>query len=282
MTWNRRQALKDWATENSADLYLDVSICAPWMKGWGRGYRRVRSHVALRGEGRLIDGCDEEFRVRAAGDETPRLVAVGGLSRSSLGTVIADRYRLSRTFNSGEATPATMITSQDSTASNTVRAFEDEGIEFYWHGFDRSEVPEQGRYDLGRLTSPHTREDRLLANMWNDRDRHGSWFLEFGVGHGSPRRIDALVISPDDPPNQGADLRWAFDQLKSGAPVEVVEAKFRLDATVIGQAVAGRSMLIEQFGHAEPKMAVCVRNAKDQSLIDLCAKREITLIAPEA
>ena len=126
-------------------------------------------------------------------------------------------------------------------------------------------------------------EDALLHALWKGRGRRGWWLLEVPVGHGAAgrqRRIDAVVIHDAGPrvSGQGQDLE-EFGQAVAGAHIEVIEAKKRLNFSVVGQVLAGTAMLSERHpDHGPMDATALVGTDHDAALRWFCHRERIRIV----
>jgi hypothetical protein len=133
-------------------------------------------------------------------------------------------------------------------------------------------------------------EDSLLRAVWNQRDHAGWWLFEVPLGYpiGTPppvsaRRLDALVL-----PESAARLSDAkqdlveLDTAIEGQPVELIEAKWDLNTSVIGQLLCGTSMFTAQYPtHGPIKLTAVVVRANDAALRWFCDVEGIEVIQVE-
>jgi hypothetical protein len=121
----------------------------------------------------------------------------------------------------------------------------------------------------------------------------GPYYLEVPVGkhrHGSPwpkgsrvRRIDAVrVTSEGGSLDRGEMKRWDprsreefRDAIKTG-PVELIEAKIKLNRPVIGQVIAGSEMFEMEYGVSPAERSIVYR-VPDPALEIICSKLGIRL-----
>ncbi len=104
------------------------------------------------------------------------------------------------------------------------------------------------------MWTPRTPEDRLIARYL--KDTPGLLFLEVEVGQGNencgPRRLDGLLV-----PGGGSRVRAQSTFSRAdivaavqGQHVHVLEAKRKLNRTVIGQVQVGVALLKREFAPA--------------------------------
>jgi hypothetical protein len=129
-------------------------------------------------------------------------------------------------------------------------------------------------------------EDLLLRAYWHGRRGDGWWFPEFAIGDGTAarRRIDAVVL-PASPARLSTDHadRDAFLESVTGAPVEIVEVKRRLNTAVIGQLLCGSAMFDALApGHGPITLTALVHRAPDAALRWFCYTERIRIIEIEA
>jgi len=121
------------------------------------------------------------------------------------------------------------------------------------HGLTRSTPP---------CGPPRTPEDRLIALYLAANP--GLLFLEIEVGQGDencgPRRLDGLLVRGGDScvRAQGSYSRADITAAVQGQHVHVLEAKRKLNRTVIGQVQVGVSLFMRDFSPASVQgVAVC-------------------------
>jgi hypothetical protein len=112
------------------------------------------------------------------------------------------------------------------------------------------------------MWTPRTPEDRLLALYLAANP--GLLFLEVEVGQGDencgPRRLDGLLIPACESQVrvQGSYSRADIAAAVQGQRVHVLEAKRKLNRTVIGQVLVGVSLFMRDFSPASVQgVAVC-------------------------
>lgn len=125
---------------------------------------------------------------------------------------------------------------------------------------------------------PSTVEDHLLHAYLDNHP--GQLFLEVRVGGSEhshhARRIDGVLVPGDKtvalPPHKYSriQLRDAVD----GAPVHIIEAKRRLNRSVIGQLLAGQTLFNRKFGATAARL-VALCGAGEQDLEWVCEERGI-------
>lgn len=130
-------------------------------------------------------------------------------------------------------------------------------------------------------------EDSLLRALWEQRAEAGWWLFELPVGYprgesppGRSRRIDAVVLpqSPARLSGKSQDLS-EFDAAVAGQSVELIEAKWDLNASVIGQLLCGVSMFTRQHPtHGPIKPIALVVRAPDAALRWFCDREGIEVI----
>ncbi|GAB6060625.1 hypothetical protein [Desulfonatronum parangueonense] len=112
------------------------------------------------------------------------------------------------------------------------------------------------------MWNPRTSEDRLIAQYL--RANPGLLFLEVEVGQGDeqcgPRRLDGLLI-PGGETHVRAQSSYRRDDIAAavqGQHVHVLEAKRKLNRTVIGQVQVGMALFRRDFSPASAQgVAVC-------------------------
>ena len=116
--------------------------------------------------------------------------------------------------------------------------------------------------------TPRTPEDRLLALYLATNPGH--LFLEVEVGHGDeycgPRRLDGLLVPCVDRHvrAQGTFSRADVAAAVQGQHVQVLEAKRKLNRTVIGQVQVGVALFRREFNPASVHgVAVCALGNPD-------------------
>lgn len=124
---------------------------------------------------------------------------------------------------------------------------------------------------------PDTAEDRLVAEY--HARVGGELLLEVPVGlsgAGAPRRIDAILI-PENPERVHVWGSLGSEELHErihGRSVHLIEAKIRLNRSVIGQIVAGAALLEWEYEPAVIRnVVVCASGHAD--LERVCEARDI-------
>lgn len=106
---------------------------------------------------------------------------------------------------------------------------------------------------------PRTAEDRLLERYLEEVS--GELLLEVPVGtraEGRARRIDGVFI-PGGPKRVHAQGSLSLGEIRDrlhGREVRLIEAKLRLNRAVIGQVVAGKQLLEEDYGPSAVTLVV--------------------------
>lgn len=100
------------------------------------------------------------------------------------------------------------------------------------------------------MISVTTFEDALLNALWKKRGGRNWWLVEVPIGYADAppnsrrhRRVDAVVLERRR--RKVSPRLCDLDEFKGaveGAPVELIEAKKRLNVQVVGQLLAGASM----------------------------------------
>jgi hypothetical protein len=134
---------------------------------------------------------------------------------------------------------------------------------------------------------PSSGEDWSIIRWWRAHPRRGLLWVEVELGRGGPgawpnrrshRRIDAVHL----PGHSDRVVRdWGADSVGfaaavTGAEIELVEAKQRLNVDLIGQCIAG----VDMFSRAYPDHGLLVpvaviRGSIDLALAWVCNRRGI-------
>lgn len=132
---------------------------------------------------------------------------------------------------------------------------------------------------------PRTKEDRMLDAYW--RSHGGTLFLEVPIGGpgGSDawsdactvRRIDGVLLS-----GVAAERivhrfsRFTSELFRSSIrrPVELIEAKPRLNRSAIGQAIVARRMFARQYGAPVKRVTILVGDS-DSALEWVCKEEDV-------
>lgn len=127
---------------------------------------------------------------------------------------------------------------------------------------------------------PKTLEDRLLERY--ARDNPGLLFLEVEVGEGDafagPRRLDGVMVPAEESQffPQGTYSRNDIAAAVKGRSVHVLEAKRKLNRTVIGQVEVGVALLKREFEPASV-LGVAVYAQGNADLEWYCSQQNIKM-----
>ena len=142
--------------------------------------------------------------------------------------------------------------------------------------------------------SKRTYEDELLLKYW--QKANGVIFTEVLVGRGGrrqwpdsakPRRIDGIRIVSSAYKKIPSDIvtfdkranAQEFEQIITGAKVEVIEVKYSLDRVVLGQVIVGADLLEMEYAPVKINQVV-VCEVGDPVLEIVCKKRGIKIWTP--
>lgn len=132
-----------------------------------------------------------------------------------------------------------------------------------------------------------TYEDALLNGLWRRRGESNWWLLEVPIGYADApansrqhRRIDAVVLAADQSrisaPLQDLD---EFTEAVLDAKIEMIEAKKRLNVSVVGQLLAGASMFSARYpSHGPVTLTAVVEHDRDAALRWYCASVGIDVV----
>jgi hypothetical protein len=141
---------------------------------------------------------------------------------------------------------------------------------------------------LLKTWAARSKEDRLLERYY--KKRPGMFIVEVPIGGSgtdlpwgdacTTRRLDAVRISGSR--SGKAVYKHSFhkdglSELFKGKNVEVIEIKQKLNRPVIGQVIAGRDMIQEQYDIKSAKMVI-VCSKGDFALEWVCKKQEIKVV----
>ena len=274
--WNAEQqaaALQWYARKHETTVLTDVPITAPNWKGWGAKCPPHVASVALpSGKPGLVQQFDEDIFTAALPAPEPLrpLLPWAGAGRYGLGWLLAYKAYLERSWQPATPVRPAALVSPGEDRPNTASAYEAFDIDIV--AVDGEARPKRrggGSATNDPWENPKPRsEDEILHDLWDQRERAGWWLAEVPIGAGAPRRLDAAVI-----PWQGSRHSKAGDDVieefraavADGAPVELIEAKWRPTEEALGQLLGGKHMFSEEYpGHGELSMTACVRECGNE------------------
>jgi hypothetical protein len=290
--WAAKVAALEWfADTHGMVVFTGVPLTGASWHGWGPGCRNRTGSVGISTtESPRVVRFEEERFVAGVVSGRPLhpILTWGYADRPAFGCLATAQAYLARSWEPSAAIRPVAIVAPGHDRNN-VRLTYDAA------GFTVVPVPGPaqtkrggggGPADNDPFDAPRPGEDRSIHELWTRRDRLGWWLAEVPVGFvheptdRRARRIDAAVVSwPVARHSKArADLDEFGHAVGGGLPVELIEAKGRLNSATIGQLLSGASMFAQSWpGHGPLSLTACVREDGDEAIRWYCERSDITV-----